>query len=82
MIEKGCNINNVDNTNSSALHYAVKRNDFDFVELLLENNSELNISDNKGRTALHYAVNSSSAGLDANYDIENILISSGANVNI
>jgi len=48
----------------------------------LEKNANPNLQDLDGRTALHYAINNSSSTIDASFELENILISYQADVNI
>ncbi len=60
----------------TALHWAVRINDLDLVELLLyEGHANPNIPDNRGRTALHWAARVGSP------EIIEVLIGAGASIN-
>jgi ankyrin repeat protein len=74
--------NSLNSNRETALIHAVKQNNIDYVESLLEKGASPNIQDSKGRTALHYAINNSSSTIDASFDMESLLISFNADLNI
>ena len=49
-------INERNNYDGTVLHYAVRKNDKNIIELLLKNNAKINSKDNEGWTPLHSAV--------------------------
>lgn len=62
LIEKGVDLNNVDDDGVTTFHKALKANAYDqHIKLLMENNANLRAIDNNGMTVLHYAAYHDSA---------------------
>lgn len=61
LLEKGANINQIDNKGRNLLHHAVNMSSatadatFETEQFLIDHHVELNLRDNRGRTPLHYA---------------------------
>ena len=65
----------------SALHMACNQRWKKGVILLLKNGANVNMTDKKMRTPLHLAVYGANVGVNASFDIEEILLNRGANIN-
>ena len=76
LVEKGVDINSVDNYGNTALYFAVLKGDKEIAKLLLDRGAKIDALDKYGRTILHYAV---SIG---NNEMCRLLMQDGANVNI
>ena len=55
LIEAKCNIDSVDNSGSTPLHYAASTNNLEMIPLLLDNGASVNIMDKDGLTAIELA---------------------------
>ena len=69
-------VNMKDNVGNTALMYAVGREDYNTVKLLLDNGADVNMQNKYGRTALMYAVDR------GDYNTVNLLLDNGADVNM
>lgn len=66
-----------------ALKYAMIRRSGEEIQKLVNNyNANINQIDGKGRNLLHHAINMSSSTADATFDIEQVLIDLGININL
>ena len=66
-----------------ALKYAMIRRSGEEIQKLVNNyNANINQIDGKGRNLLHHAINMSSSTADATFDIEQVLIDVGININL
>jgi ankyrin repeat protein len=65
----------------TGLIYAVKENDLNLANILINHNCNVNIKDYYNRNALFYAINSSSSGSNDNLDIIKMLISNDILIN-
>jgi hypothetical protein len=66
-----------------ALKYAMIRRDGEELQNLAINyGANINQIDGKGRNLLHHAINMSSSTADATFDIEQVLIELGININL
>ena len=74
MLERGANINDVDNYGNSALMIASGNNNAYIVEILLNNGANLDITNTSGKTALMLAIESGS------HKIAKMLLDRGADV--
>lgn len=64
-----------------ALKMALIRRKNDEIKRLCSVGADINLCDNKGRNLLHEAINMSSAGADATFETEQILIDLGVDIN-
>lgn len=64
-----------------ALKIALIRRKNDEIKRLCSVGADINLCDNKGRNLLHEAINMSSAGADATFETEQILIDLGVDIN-
>jgi len=56
LLDKGADINAIDNCGFSALHHVAMRNNLETMAFLLEAGANPNVADSKGRTQLHLQV--------------------------
>ncbi|AIL12630.1 hypothetical protein IM40_02375 [Candidatus Paracaedimonas acanthamoebae] len=77
LLDNGAEIDAIDNSNSTALHYAAKYNDLEFVRLLLDKKASVHLRDNLNRTPLLAAADT----LEDHLDIIELLLKAGANPN-
>lgn len=75
LLDSHANIESVSKIKETALMFACKMQEIDFVSELLEHTKDLNCYDSEQKTALFYAV------ADNRYEIANLLIERGADVN-
>ncbi|QRI42761.1 ankyrin repeat protein [Mudlarkpox virus] len=54
-IKYNANVNIIDKSNRTPLFYAVKKDDYDMVKLLLDNGANVNVQDSVGYSCLHFA---------------------------
>ena len=73
---KSGDVNMKDNDGKTALMYAVGREDYNTVKLLLDNGADVNMQNKYGRTALMYAVGRE------DYNTVKLLLDNGADVNM
>lgn len=64
-----------------ALKIALIRRKNDEIKRLCSVGADIKLCDNKGRNLLHEAINMSSAGADATFETEQILIDLGVDIN-
>ena len=55
LIEKGADVNGVDNFNQTPLHFAVHTNDQKYMKFLIRNGANLDAEDEQGRTPITHA---------------------------
>ncbi len=65
-----------------ALKYALIRRNKAEIELLIAKDADINRIDTKGRNLLHHAIIMSSATEYATFEIEQLLIDKGININL
>ncbi|CAD8047889.1 unnamed protein product [Paramecium primaurelia] len=83
LVNLGGLINDINNSNMVPLHKFVSQSDIRAVKSLLQRfKLDPNYQDKYGRTALHYATNFSNPNANASFQMEQILIKSGAKCNI
>jgi ankyrin repeat protein len=68
-------------TNSSALHHAVRSEKIAMVRLLLKHNASPNLVDKMLQTPLHWAIQSSKNQTNRSMRVERLLLQSGADIN-
>lgn len=74
---KVVDINSIDNSGIAPLHYAVARDNFKLISLLIENGANVDVQDERhGRTALHWAA------YHDKFEIVKLLVNKGADWNI
>ncbi|WP_353281483.1 ankyrin repeat domain-containing protein [Wolbachia endosymbiont (group B) of Horisme vitalbata] len=74
---KVVDINSIDNSGIAPLHYAVARDNFKLISLLIENGANVDVQDGRhGRTALHWAA------YHDKFEIVKLLVNKGADWNI
>lgn len=79
----GANVNQMDSYGLYALKYAmIRRNSDEIQKLVMTFRANINQIDGKGRNLLHHAINMSSSTADATFDIEQVLIDLGININL
>ena len=81
LIELKAKIDVQDKDGNYPLLQAVKNRSLDMVEVLLKNRANPNLVDKLKRNSIHWAINNSNADADASNEIENTLLSSGADLN-
>ncbi|WP_265027948.1 ankyrin repeat domain-containing protein [Wolbachia endosymbiont (group A) of Calamotropha paludella] len=74
-IRRGANVNIQDRQGWTPLFWAIQKNNFNIIELLLDNSADIKVKDNEGWTPLHWAVSLGSL------DIVEHLVERGADVN-
>lgn len=74
-------MNKVTKAGMFALKIALIRRKNDEIKRLCSVGADINLCDNKGRNLLHEAINMSSAGADATFETEQILIDLGVDIN-
>ncbi|CAD8137177.1 unnamed protein product [Paramecium octaurelia] len=83
LVSLGGKINDVNNSNVVPLHKFVSQSNIKYVKSLVQKfKLDPNYQDMNGRTALHYATNFSNPNANASFQMEQILIKSGAKCNI
>ncbi|WP_265024828.1 MULTISPECIES: ankyrin repeat domain-containing protein [unclassified Wolbachia] len=55
-IRRGANVNIQDRQGWTPLFWAIQKNNFNIIELLLDNSADIKVKDNEGWTPLHWAV--------------------------
>ena len=76
-------MNQMDSYGLYALKYAmIRRNADEIQKLVTVYKANINQIDGKGRNLLHHAINMSSSTADATFDIEQVLIDLGININL
>ena len=75
LVQKGSDVNAVNNDGETALHYASFHNRLDVAKFLVEAGADVNAVNSDGETALHYAC------LENNIEIAKFLVEAGADVN-
>ena len=60
----------------------IRRSSDEITKLVRTYKADINQTDNKGRNLLHHAINMSSSTADATFDIEQVLIDLGININL
>jgi len=81
LLGKGANINQVDKAGSFALKEACIRTNQPEIEKLVQHGADINKRDHKNRNILHFAINQSSASSDATFEMEQLIISLGVDIN-
>lgn len=81
LIEYDINLNTCNTSSESPLQLAIKSKDISKVEKLLELGASPNFKDLYNRNSLHQALTYSESGSDASFEIENLLIEKGAEIN-
>ena len=79
--QKGANVNKVTKAGMFALKIALIRRKNDEIKRLCQVGADINLCDDKGRNVLHEAINMSSAGADATFETEQLLIDLGVDIN-
>lgn len=79
--QKGANVNQVSKAGIFALKIALVRRKNEEITRLCSVGADINLCDNKGRNLLHEAINMSSAGADATFETEQLLIDLGIDIN-
>ncbi|WP_265021563.1 ankyrin repeat domain-containing protein [Wolbachia endosymbiont (group A) of Icerya purchasi] len=74
-IRQGANVNVQDGQGWTPVFWAIQKNNFNIVELLLDNNADIKVKDNEGWTPIHWAVQLGSL------DVVKRLVERGADVN-
>ena len=74
-IRRGANVNIQDRQGWTSLFWAIQKNNFNIIELLLDKSADIKVKDNEGWTPLHWAVSLGSL------DIVEHLVERGADVN-
>ncbi|WP_264688688.1 ankyrin repeat domain-containing protein [Wolbachia endosymbiont (group B) of Catoptria pinella] len=74
-IRQGANVNVQDGQGWTPVFWAIQKNNFNIVELLLNNNADIKVKDNEGWTPIHWAVQLGSL------DVVKRLVERGADVN-
>ena len=75
LLEKGANVNIIDNYGNTPLLWAIDKKHLEMVKLLIENGANLNVENNIGGTPLHIAVDKEHVG------IARLLIINGVDIN-
>ena len=81
LLDKGANINAMDQGGLFALKYALIRRSDSELQRLCGRGANINQLDNHRRNLLHHAVNMSSATADATFETEQTLIDLGVDIN-
>jgi ankyrin repeat protein len=81
MVSNNADLNVRDKKGETPLLIFAKRRDVQSCEYLLEHKAEINLSDKKGRNALHWSLNMTTPENSNNFDLEELLIQRGINVN-
>ena len=82
LLDEGANVNTTNKRGIFALKTFVIYNNLTYVKLLLEKyKAQVDNRDNELRTCLHFAINNASPNIDSDSDMENLLLSYGANIN-
>ena len=76
LIEKGTDINAVDNFGKTALHLGLEKSHYPIAKILIENGADLNVKDKDGQTPLFWAVQ------NGYLEIIHLLIEKGADPNM
>ncbi|MFP3020595.1 MAG: ankyrin repeat domain-containing protein [Wolbachia sp.] len=74
-IRQGANVNVQGRQGWTPVFWAIQKNNFNIIELLLDNNADIKVKDNEGWTPLHWAVQLGSL------DVVERLVERGADVN-
>lgn len=81
MVSSGANLNVIDRRGKTPLLQFAKRRDVHSCEYLLANGAQINLVDHKQRNALHWSLNETTPENSSNFDLEEVLIKGGVNVN-
>ncbi len=81
LLQYKANVNAQDSKGNFPLLQAIKNKSLALVELLIKNHANPNLTDENKRNCIHWAINLSNADADASNEIENVLLSSGGNIN-
>jgi len=82
LLSKGVNVNQMSKQGMFALKVALVRRENEEIEYLVKKGADINQIDHKGRNLLHTAINNSSAGSDATFETEQLLIDLGCDINV
>lgn len=72
LVAKGADVNIKDSFESTPLHFALRKQNYDIAKLLIEKGADVNVKDKEGKTPLKIAIEMN------NDDIANFLRSKGA----
>lgn len=81
MVSNGANLNVLDRKGNTPLLQFAKRRDVHSCEYLLANGADINLTDRKSRNALHWSLNETTPENSNNFDLEEVLIKRGVDVN-
>jgi ankyrin repeat protein len=81
LVQNKTNLNVLDKRGNTPLLIFVKRRDLRSCEYLLENEADITLRDHKGRNALHWSLNQTTPQNSNNFDLEEILLEKGVNLN-
>lgn len=81
LVQNNINLNVLDKKGNTPLLIFAKRRDLRSCEYLLENKAEISLKDHKGRNALHWSLNQTTPENSNNFDLEEILIDRGIQIN-
>ena len=81
LVRHGTDLNVIDKHGQNPLLLFAKRRDLKSCEYLLANGANIKISDPRGRNALHWSLSNTDANSSSNFDLEEVLIRSGVEVN-
>lgn len=78
LLQLNCELDVLNEAGTTPLITIVKERNLKVVERLIEHGAKINFHDSKNRNVLHWAVNNATQGSDASNELENFLLSSGA----